>query len=46
MEAFLNRLAYLVSTGRISADARVRATREVRAVLTRGRAMGLTRPGG
>ncbi|MGH9066223.1 MAG: transposase, partial [Acidimicrobiales bacterium] len=45
MEAFLNRLAYLVSVGRISADARIRATREVRAVLTRARAMGLTRPG-
>ncbi|MDQ6783051.1 MAG: tyrosine-type recombinase/integrase [Actinomycetota bacterium] len=44
MEAFLNRLAYLVSTGRISADARIRATREVRAMLSRTRAMGLTRP--
>ncbi|MCA1691359.1 MAG: site-specific integrase [Actinobacteria bacterium] len=45
MEAFLNRLAYLESAGRISGDARVRAAREVRAVLTRARAMGLTRPG-
>jgi len=45
MEAFLNRLAYLVSTGRISGDARIRATREVRAVLGRARAMGLTRAG-
>ena len=45
MEAFLNRLAYLVSVDRISADARIRATREVRAVLNRTRAMGLTRPG-
>lgn len=45
MEAFLNRLAYLESAGRISGDARLRATREVRAVLTRIRAMGLTRPG-
>ncbi|MGH8296840.1 MAG: tyrosine-type recombinase/integrase, partial [Steroidobacteraceae bacterium] len=45
MEAFLNRLAYLVSAGRISVDARIRATREVRAVLQRVRAMGLTRPG-
>ena len=45
MEAFLNRLAYLVSVGRISADARIRATREVRTVLSRARAMGLTRPG-
>jgi hypothetical protein len=45
MEAFLNRLAYLESAGRISGDARLRAAREVRAVLTRIRAMGLTRPG-
>jgi integrase len=45
MEAFLNRLGYLVSAGRISVDARVRATRELRAVLARIRAMGLTRPG-
>ena len=45
MEAFLNRLAYLESAGRISGDARLRAAREVRAVLGRIRAMGLTRPG-
>ncbi|MDP1803904.1 MAG: site-specific integrase [Acidimicrobiales bacterium] len=45
MEAFLNRLAYLESAGRISGDARLRAAREVRSVLTRIRAMGLTRPG-
>jgi len=45
MEAFLNRLAYLVSVEKISADARIRATREVRSVLSRARAMGLTRPG-
>ena len=45
MEAFLNRLAYLESAGRISGDARLRAAREVRAVLARIRAMGLTRPG-
>lgn len=45
MEAFLNRLAYLSSAGRISGDARLRAAREVRAVLARIRAMGLTRPG-
>ncbi|MGH8997736.1 MAG: hypothetical protein ACRDYB_17215, partial [Acidimicrobiales bacterium] len=45
MEAFLNRLAFLVSTARISTDARIRATREVRCVLSRTRAMGLTRPG-
>lgn len=45
IETFLNRLAYLVSTGEISSDARFRACGEVRAVLTRIRAMGLTRPG-
>lgn len=44
MEAFLNRLAYLESAGRITNDARIRACREVRVVLTRVRAMGLTRP--
>ncbi len=46
MEAFLNRLAYLQSADQISADARIRACREVRNVLTTARAMGLTRPGG
>lgn len=45
MEAFLHRLAFLESAGRISADARVRACREVRVVLTWTRAAGLTRPG-
>ena len=46
MEAFLHRLAFLESAGRITTDARVRACREVRHVLTCARAMGLTRPGG
>jgi len=46
METFLNRLAYLQGAGQISADARIRACREVRNVLTTARAMGLTRPGG
>ena len=46
MEAFLNRLAYLQGADQISADARIRACREVRNVLTTARAMGLTRPGG
>jgi hypothetical protein len=46
MEAFLHRLAHLESVGQISGDARIRACREVRAVLTRIRAMGLTRQGG
>ncbi len=46
MEAFLQRLAYLHSAGQISGDARVRACREVKHVLTQARLMGLTRPGG
>lgn len=46
METFLNRLAYLVSTGKISTDARIRTVREVRHVITTIRALGLTRPGG
>lgn len=46
MEAFLHRLSYLESIGKVSGDARIRACREVRAVLTRARALGLTRPGG
>ena len=46
MEAFLHRLAFLASTGRLSTDARIRAVREVRAVIARVRAAGLTRPGG
>jgi integrase len=45
MEAFLHRLSYLESVARISSDARIRACREVRAVLTRARALGLTRAG-
>lgn len=46
MDGLCNRLAFLESGGRISGDARIRACREVRHVLTRVRAMGLTRPGG
>ncbi|HEY2551601.1 MAG TPA: tyrosine-type recombinase/integrase [Streptosporangiaceae bacterium] len=46
MEAFLHRLAFLHSAGQITADARIRACREVRHVLTQARMMGLTRPGG
>lgn len=45
IEVFLNRLAFLEASGQISTDARVRACREVRSVLSRARAMGLTRPG-
>ena len=46
MEAFLHRLAFLESTGQLSTDARIRTVREVRVVLSRVRAAGLTRPGG
>ena len=46
MDAFLNRLAFLEQSKQISADARIRAAREVRQVLTHIRALGLTRPGG
>jgi integrase len=46
METFLHRLAHQESSGQISTDARVRARCEVRAVLARIRAMGLSRPGG
>jgi integrase len=45
VEAFLNRLGYLASTGQISTDARIRAVREVRQVLSVIRGLGLTRPG-
>jgi integrase len=46
MEAFLSRLAFLASAQTITPDARLRACREVRHVLTCARMMGLTRPGG
>lgn len=46
MVAFLGRLAFLASEGRISTDARTRACREVRTVLRFARTAGLTRPGG
>ena len=45
IEAFLNRLTYLASTGTISTDARIRTAREVRHVLATIRAVGMTRPG-
>ncbi len=45
IEFFTNRLAYLASTGQLSVDARIRAVREVRYVLAKTRAAGLTRPG-
>ena len=45
-KSWRNRLAYLESVGQISGDARIRACRDIGAVLTRIRAIGLTRPGG
>jgi integrase len=45
MEGFLNRLAYLESTGQISRYRRNCLCRDVRAVLAGIRALGLTRPG-
>jgi integrase len=45
MENFLNRLAFQQANGQMSADARRRTCLEVRVVLGRVRAMGLTRPG-
>ena len=46
IEGFLNRLAYLESTGKISRYHRNLVCREVRAVLAGARALGLTRAGG
>ncbi|MGH8887982.1 MAG: hypothetical protein ACRDYX_23050 [Egibacteraceae bacterium] len=46
VELFGNRLAYQQAAGKISADARIRACRQVRKVPSTAPAMGLTRPGG
>ena len=46
IEAFLRRMAFLTSTGRVSPDARTRICREVRHLLGRLRALGLARTGG
>jgi hypothetical protein len=46
MEAFLQRLAYLHSTGQISGDVRVRTCREVRHALTQALADGTAPPPG
>ncbi len=46
IEAFLRRMAFLTTTGRVSVDARTRICREVRHLLGRLRALGLTRAGG
>ena len=45
IEGFLHRLTFLASQGRLSADARTRICREIRHLLGRFRALGLTRPG-
>ena len=45
VEGFLHRLAYLESVGRLSNDARIRHCRQLRHVLGRMRALGLTRAG-
>lgn len=45
IEAFPRRLAFLAAEARVSVDARPRICREVRHVLTRMRALGLTRRG-
>ena len=45
IEGFLHRLTFLAGQGRLSADARTRICREIRHLLGRFRALGLTRPG-
>jgi integrase len=46
IESFLHRLAYLASTGEISPELRAKICRDVKRVLGRIRALGLTRPDG
>jgi len=46
IESFLHRLSYLASTGECSPELRVRICRDVKRMLARIRALGLTRPGG
>jgi integrase len=46
IESFLHRLAYLVSTGECSPEQRTKICRDVKRILGRIRALGLTRPGG
>ena len=46
IDTFLQRMAFLTGQERLSPDARVRITREVKHLLGRFRALGLTRPGG
>jgi integrase len=46
VESFLHRLGYLVSIGECSAELRAKICRDVKRILGRIRALGLTRPGG
>jgi integrase len=46
VENFLNRLAYQVSDGQISFDARRRTLQQLKTIFGRVRSLGLTRPGG
>jgi integrase len=46
IESFLHRITYLASIGECSAELRVRACQDVKRILGRIRALGLTRPGG
>ena len=45
IESFLHRLSYLASIGECSPEVRVRICRDVKRILGRSRALGLTRPG-
>jgi integrase len=46
IDVFLQRLAFLATDKRMSTDARIRTCRELKHLLGRIRALGLTRPGG
>jgi len=46
IDSFLHRLAFLTGDGRLSTDARIRICREIKHLLGRFRALGLTRAGG
>lgn len=46
IESFLHRLAYLTSIGECSPELRARICRDIKRILGRIRALGLTRPGG
>lgn len=46
IESFLHRMSYLVSTGECSPELRAKTCRDVKRILGRIRALGLTRPGG